>query len=98
MFRSVRVYRFIERLSDLQGISRFLHSPEPFLISKLDPFSTSTTTQPYLGRNGRRVDVLARRNDEEADDLASTNKVDGMASEQTWHTDTGAIAAAAGEN
>ena len=48
------------------------------------------------------IDVLAQRNDEEADDLVSTNEVDDMANEQTWPTEeelnVGAMAAAAGES
>ena len=42
------------------------------------------------------IDVLAQRNDKEADDLVSTNEVDDMINEQTWPTDeelnAGAIA------
>ena len=33
------------------------------------------------------IEVLAQRNDEEADDLVSTNEVDDMANEQTWPTE-----------
>ena len=43
------------------------------------------------------IDVLAQRNDKEADDLVSTNEVDDMVNEQTWPTDeelnAGAMAA-----
>jgi pre-rRNA-processing protein TSR1 len=43
------------------------------------------------------IEVLAQRNDEEADDLLSTNEVDDMANEQTWPTEeelnAGAVAA-----
>jgi pre-rRNA-processing protein TSR1 len=43
------------------------------------------------------IEVLAQRNDEEADDLVSTNEVDDMANEQTWPTEeelnAGAVAA-----
>lgn len=43
------------------------------------------------------IEVLAQRNDEEADDLVSTNEVDDMANEQTWPTEeelnTGTVAA-----
>ena len=35
------------------------------------------------------IDILAQRNDEEADDLVSTNEVDDMANEQTWPTEGG---------
>jgi len=42
------------------------------------------------------IEVLVQRNDEEADDLVSTNEVDDMANEQTWPTEeelnTGALA------
>lgn len=43
------------------------------------------------------IEVLAQCNDEEADDLVSTNKVDDMSNEQTWPTqeeiNAGAVAA-----
>ena len=38
----------------ISRVGRILYSHDPFLISKLDPFSTSATTQAYLGRDGRR--------------------------------------------
>ncbi len=38
----------------ISKVGLILYSPDPFLISKLDPFSTSTATQAYLGRNRRR--------------------------------------------
>ena len=43
------------------------------------------------------IEVLARRNEGEADDLVSTNEVDDLANEQTWPTEeelnTSAVAA-----
>ena len=43
------------------------------------------------------IEVLAQRNEGEADDLVSTNEVDDLANEQTWPTaeelDTSAVAA-----
>ena len=36
----------------ISRVGRILYYPVPFLISKLDPLSTSTTTRAYLGRNG----------------------------------------------
>jgi hypothetical protein len=38
----------------ISRVGRILCSPDSFSDSELDPFSTSATTQAYLGRNGRR--------------------------------------------
>jgi len=38
----------------ISKVGHIMYSHDPFLISKLDPFSTSATTQVYHRRNGCR--------------------------------------------
>ncbi len=77
------------------GYYRFRYSPDPFSTSTIHAAHTSDARDV-------EIDVLAQRNDEEPDDLVSTNELDDMANEQTWPAEkelnVGAMAAGAGES